>query len=117
MRDLKQLPKLVGAKQSKKALDDGQVAALIVARDAQQTVTAPLVEQAARQDVPVEWGRQHEGAGALVRHPGGGRRCGAAPINAKALAAVQEPDFPSGKAKGILPFRMGNADAIPSKIL
>ena len=42
MRDLKQLPKLVGAKQSKKALDDGQVAALIV-------------EQAARQDVPVEW--------------------------------------------------------------
>ena len=32
---------------SKKALDDGQVAALIVARDAQQTVTAPLVEQAA----------------------------------------------------------------------
>ena len=38
MRDLKQLPKLVGAKQSKKALDDGQVAALIVARDAQQTL-------------------------------------------------------------------------------
>ena len=55
MRDLRHLPKLVGAKQSKQALDDGQAAALIVARDAKQTVTAPLVEQAARQDVPVEW--------------------------------------------------------------
>ena len=55
MRDLRHLPKLVGAKQSKKALDDGQATALIVARDAQQTVTAPLVEQAARQNLPVEW--------------------------------------------------------------
>ena len=30
-------------------------AALIVGADAQQTVTAPLVEQAVRQNLPVEW--------------------------------------------------------------
>ena len=45
----------MGAKQTKKALDDGQAALLIVARDAQQTITAPLVEQANERGVPVEW--------------------------------------------------------------
>ena len=63
MRDLKHTPRLVGAKQSKKALDDGQAALLIVARDAQSSVIGPLVEQAKRLDVALEWADSMEELG------------------------------------------------------
>ena len=55
MKDLQKTPKLVGVKQSRKALLEGTVAFLFVAKDAQPSLVEPLVELARQKEVPIEW--------------------------------------------------------------
>lgn len=46
--------KVVGAKQAKRALQDGRAVKLFLAQDADPRVTEPLAQRAAETDVPVE---------------------------------------------------------------
>lgn len=55
--DLKSLKKVVGQKQSKKAIKDGLARFCHVARDAQDKVIAPILEICAETGVPV--GREY----------------------------------------------------------
>ena len=46
--------KVVGAKQVRRALKDGRAARLYIAQDADPRLLQPLVQEAVRQQVPVE---------------------------------------------------------------
>lgn len=51
---LKQGPKVVGVKQTKRAINEGKTACVFLADDADPRVTAPVEELCREKDVPVE---------------------------------------------------------------
>lgn len=52
--ELKQGTKVVGAKQTKRALNDKRARKIFIAKDADPRLLQPLVQQAVRAGVPVE---------------------------------------------------------------
>ena len=55
LTQLEQTAKVVGVKQTRRALNDGRAKALILARDADPAITEPLAEMAEGKGVPVCW--------------------------------------------------------------
>ena len=55
LEDLKTGPRLVGLKQSTKAVSEEKAVAAFVARDAQDAVKVPFVALCREKGVPVEW--------------------------------------------------------------
>ncbi len=55
LEDLKTGSKLVGLKQSTRAVSEEKVVAAFIARDAQDTVKKPFVALCEEKGVPVEW--------------------------------------------------------------
>ena len=75
LEELKQGSKLVGAKQTRRALKDGRAKKLYMAKDADPRLLQPLVQEAVRTGVRVEQaGGHHAGAGRGLRHCRGSRR-------------------------------------------
>ena len=54
LHELNRADKVVGAKQAKRALNDGRARKVFLAADADPRVTEPLAQLAAEKDVPVE---------------------------------------------------------------
>lgn len=54
LSELKQQPKVVGVKQTKRALCDGRAARVFLAEDADPRVTGPIEALCAQKGVPVE---------------------------------------------------------------
>jgi len=52
---LEQAGKVVGVKQTRRALNDGRAKTVFLARDADPALTEPLAELAQGKDVPVIW--------------------------------------------------------------
>ena len=61
LEELKQKSKVVGVKQTRRAVSDGSARRIFLARDADPEVTEPLADLCAQRGVPVEWeiGRAH----------------------------------------------------------
>jgi len=57
LEKLKGGPKVVGAKQTKRAVNDGRVLLVFLAEDADPRVTGPIAALCAEKGVPVESGR------------------------------------------------------------
>ena len=74
LEELKQGQKVVGAKQTRRALKDGRAKKLFMAKDADPRLLQPLVQEAVRAGVRVEQVGHHEAAGRGLRHCRGGRR-------------------------------------------
>lgn len=55
LTQLEQGDKVVGAKQTRRALNDGRARAVFLAKDADPALTAPLEELAGEKNVPVIW--------------------------------------------------------------
>ena len=55
LSQLEQTAKVVGVKQTRRALQNGQAKALFLARDADPALTEPLATQAGEQGLPVHW--------------------------------------------------------------
>lgn len=55
LEELKQKPRVVGVKQTRRAVSDGSARQIFLARDADPKVTGPLEELCAQRGVPVEW--------------------------------------------------------------
>ncbi len=55
LTQLEQGNKVVGAKQTRRALNDGRAKAVFLARDADPALTEPLERLAGEQNVPVVW--------------------------------------------------------------
>ena len=55
LSQLEQSAKVVGVKQTRRALQSGLAQALFLARDADPALTEPLAAQAAEQGLPVHW--------------------------------------------------------------
>ena len=55
LTQLEQAAKVVGVKQTRRALNDGRAKALFLARDADPALTEPLAELAEGKGVPVCW--------------------------------------------------------------
>ncbi|MDD6160508.1 MAG: ribosomal L7Ae/L30e/S12e/Gadd45 family protein [Oscillospiraceae bacterium] len=55
LTQLEQAGKVVGVKQTRRALRDGRVKTVFLARDADPALTEPLAELAGEQGVPVVW--------------------------------------------------------------
>ena len=55
LEELKQKSKVVGVKQTRRAVSDGSARRIFLARDADPKVTEPLADLCARRGVPVEW--------------------------------------------------------------
>ena len=55
LSQLEQTAKVVGVKQTRRALQNGQAKALFLARDADPALTGPLAAQAGEQGLPVRW--------------------------------------------------------------
>ena len=77
--------KVVGAKQVRRALKDGRAARLYIAQDADPRLLQPLVQEAVRQQVPVEQVPTMKQLGDRLRHRRGKR--GGRPV------AVTPPDL------------------------
>ena len=69
LEELKQGSKLVGAKQTRRALKDGRAKKLYMAKDADPRLLQPLVQEAVRGA-----GGHHAGVGRGLRHCRGSRR-------------------------------------------
>lgn len=54
LEELKQAQKVVGSKQARRALRDGRAKKIYIARDADPRILQPLVQEAVRQQVPLE---------------------------------------------------------------
>ena len=54
LSQLKQGSRVVGVKQTRRAIQDGRAARVFLAEDADPKVTAPVEELCARQNIPVE---------------------------------------------------------------
>ena len=55
LTQLEQTARVVGVKQTRRALQDGRAAALFLARDADPALTEPLAAQAAEKGLPIHW--------------------------------------------------------------
>ena len=55
LTQLEQAAKVVGVKQTRRALHDGRAKSLILARDADPALTEPLAELAEGKGIPVCW--------------------------------------------------------------
>lgn len=55
LSELKNVPKIAGVKQLRKALGRGALLRVYLASDADPALTGPLAEACAGQNVPVEW--------------------------------------------------------------
>lgn len=55
LTQLEQAGKVVGVKQTRRALRDGRVKAVFLAHDADPALTEPLAELAGEKNVPVVW--------------------------------------------------------------
>ena len=55
LTQLEQTTKVVGVKQTRRALNDGRAKALFLARDADPALTEPLAELAGERGIPVCW--------------------------------------------------------------
>lgn len=53
LKELRSMEKVVGAKQSRRAIREGRARQVLLAVDADPALTAPLREQCCRQEVPV----------------------------------------------------------------
>ena len=56
LRDWNSQPKVVGVKQSRRAIRDGLARQVFLAADADPALTGPLAEQCCREGIPVESG-------------------------------------------------------------
>ena len=54
LTELSQGAKVVGVKQTRRAIEDGRAARVFLAEDADPRVTGPVEELCARQNIPVE---------------------------------------------------------------
>ena len=68
LTELKQGSKVVGVKQTKRAVNDGKAARVFLAEDADPRVTAPVEALCAEKQIPVERGSPDEGTGLRVRY-------------------------------------------------
>lgn len=55
LEELKQKSKVVGVKQTRRAVSDGSARRIFLARDADPKVTEPLADLCVQRGVPVEW--------------------------------------------------------------
>ena len=55
LTELKAGPRVVGAKQTRRAVNDGRALRVFLAKDADPNVTAPIEELCAQRQVSVEW--------------------------------------------------------------
>ena len=55
LRNWKSQPKVVGVKQSRRAIREGRAVQVFLATNADPALTAPLAELCAAEGVPVEW--------------------------------------------------------------
>ena len=55
LTELKNAPKVVGIKQLRRALKDNTCSKVFLAENAEQRITAPIVQQCTEQGVEVEW--------------------------------------------------------------
>lgn len=55
LEELKQKSKVVGVKQTRRAVSDGSARRIFLAQDADPKVTEPLADLCAQWGVPVEW--------------------------------------------------------------
>lgn len=55
LTQLEQAAKVVGVKQTRRALKDGRAKTVFLAHDADPALTAPLAQLAGEQNVPVVW--------------------------------------------------------------
>lgn len=67
LEELTQAPRVVGAKQTRRALSAGQVKKLFLAQDADPALTAPLADLARAAGIPVEVGATMAQLGAACR--------------------------------------------------
>lgn len=55
LESLATCPHVVGAKQTRRVLMAGTAKSLLLARDAAESITAPLAAMAAEKSIPTEW--------------------------------------------------------------
>ena len=55
LEELKQKSKVVGVKQTRRAVSDGSARRIFLARDADPQLTEPLADLCVQRGVPVEW--------------------------------------------------------------
>lgn len=68
LTELKQGSKVVGVKQTKRAVNDGKAARVFLAEDADPRVTAPVEALCAEKQIPVERVPQMKELGSSVRY-------------------------------------------------